>query len=170
MHLDLNLSDKQTNFILTQKQMPIWVTVPNKPNYSYLRSFGCLYFSTILKIHKDKFESKSIPRVFVGYPFGTKGYKVLDLATKKIHVSRDVIFYENVFSFAGSVVFVTVYVDDFLITWTHRQEIECLKAFLHDTIKIKNLGRLHYFLGLEIQYRDNGVLISQRKFNVYLLK
>jgi len=33
----------------------------------------------------------------VGYPFNTKGYKVLDLSTKRIHVSRDVFFCENVF-------------------------------------------------------------------------
>lgn len=39
---------------------------------------------------------------FVGYPFDTKGYKVLDLVTKKIHISRDVIFHENIFLFAIS--------------------------------------------------------------------
>ncbi|XP_075079942.1 uncharacterized protein LOC142165245 [Nicotiana tabacum] len=34
------------------------------------------------------------------YPFGVKGYKVLSLATKKIQLSRDVSFHENIFPLA----------------------------------------------------------------------
>ncbi|XP_047270485.1 uncharacterized protein LOC124899595 [Capsicum annuum] len=37
-----------------------------------------------------------------GYPFGSKGYKVISLATRKIHVSKDVVFHENVFPFAST--------------------------------------------------------------------
>ena len=37
--------------------------------------------------------------MFLGYPFGTKGYKVYDLATKTCFVSRDVVFKESIFPF-----------------------------------------------------------------------
>lgn len=67
-------------------------------------------------------------------------------------------------------VFVAVYVDDVLITSTDLEEINALKAFLHETFKIKDLRRLHYFLGLEVLYKDDGVLISQRKFTMDLRK
>uniref|UniRef100_A0A3Q7F2Z3 Reverse transcriptase Ty1/copia-type domain-containing protein n=1 Tax=Solanum lycopersicum TaxID=4081 RepID=A0A3Q7F2Z3_SOLLC len=40
----------------------------------------------------------------------------------------------------------------------------------HNHFKIKDLGRLHYFLGLEILYRQNDALISQRRFTTNLLK
>lgn len=70
----------------------------------------------------------------------------------------------------GSLVFVVVYVDDVILTGTDLEEITSLKTFLHDQFRIKDLGRLHYFLGLEILYRQDGVLISQRKFTVDLLK
>ncbi|XP_049394803.1 uncharacterized protein LOC125859127 [Solanum stenotomum] len=43
-----------------------------------------------------------MPNVFVGYPYATKGYKVLNLTTQKIHVSRDIIFHETIFPFAMS--------------------------------------------------------------------
>lgn len=66
-------------------------------------------------------------------------------------------------------VFVTIYVDDVLITETNLEENEVLKAFLHEIFKIKYLGRLHYFLGLEVLYKDDWVLISQRKFTMDLL-
>jgi len=36
----------------------------------------------------------------MGYPFGKKAYKVMDLETHKFHVSRDVVFHEEVFPFA----------------------------------------------------------------------
>ena len=69
--------------------------------YSHLRSFGCLCFPT-LKTYNEKFDPRSTPLIFVGYPCNTKGYKVLDLSTKKIHIFRDVTFHENVFPFALS--------------------------------------------------------------------
>ncbi|XP_019255211.1 PREDICTED: uncharacterized protein LOC109233803 [Nicotiana attenuata] len=69
----------------------------------------------------------------------------------------------------GSMVFVAVYVDDVLVTGTDLEEIGTLKRYPHETFRIKDLGRLHYFLGLEILYKDNGVLISQRKFTMDLL-
>ncbi|GJU48849.1 hypothetical protein Tco_1218404 [Tanacetum coccineum] len=39
------------------------------------------------------------PGVLWGYPQGTKGYKIYDIEDRKIIVSRDVSFMENVFPF-----------------------------------------------------------------------
>ena len=68
------------------------------------------------------------------------------------------------------VVFVAVYVDDVILTGTDNIEITQLKAYLDSTFKIKDLGRLHYFLGLEILDIPGGVLVSQRKFVLDFLK
>ena len=38
--------------------------------------------------------------IFLGYPFGVKGYRVLDLSTQTVFTSRDVIFHENHFPYA----------------------------------------------------------------------
>lgn len=42
-----------------------------KPSYNQLRSFGCLCYPTVPKVHENKFGLRTTPHVFVGYTFGT---------------------------------------------------------------------------------------------------
>ncbi|XP_019237576.1 PREDICTED: uncharacterized protein LOC109217761 [Nicotiana attenuata] len=67
-------------------------------------------------------------------------------------------------------VFMALYVDDVILTGTDFEEIIALKAFLHNQFKIKDLGKLHNFFGFEMLYKNDGVLIFQRKFTTDSLK
>lgn len=39
-----------------------------------------------------------------------------------------------------------------------------IKEHLNSLFGIKDLGLLHYFLGIEVGYYDNGITLSQAKF------
>lgn len=72
------------------------------PSYDHLKSFGCLCFATSLKIGRNKFQARAISSIFLGYPFGKKGYKILNLTTFSIFYSRDVVFHEHIFPYHSS--------------------------------------------------------------------
>ena len=80
---------------------PYEVLFDSKPTFDHLRSFGCLSYITTQKAHRDKFSPRAIPCVFIGYPYGKKAYKFLDLETKQIHISRDAVFHETIFPFVN---------------------------------------------------------------------
>ncbi|KAL4376249.1 hypothetical protein GQ457_02G000200 [Hibiscus cannabinus] len=70
----------------------------HKPDLSHLRVFGCLCYAT--SSTKDKFSSRAISSVFMGYSSIQKGYILFNLQTKSFFVNRDVIFHETVFPFS----------------------------------------------------------------------
>ncbi|CAL8150569.1 unnamed protein product [Prunus armeniaca] len=63
-----------------------------------------------------------------------------------------------------------IYVDDILITGNDLKAISILKQFLHSRFRIKDLGDLKYFLGIEVSRSKRGISISQRKYTLKILK
>ncbi|WVZ66382.1 hypothetical protein U9M48_015612 [Paspalum notatum var. saurae] len=71
-------------------------------DYSLLRVFGCPCYPNIGATTPHKLSPRSAACVFLGYPPSRKGYRCLDLSTRKIIISRHVVFDETHFPFAAS--------------------------------------------------------------------
>jgi len=62
-----------------------------------------------------------------------------------------------------------VYVDDIILISDDMHEINTVKNLLNATFKIKDLGKLKYFLGLEIARTREGIHLCQKKYALEIL-
>jgi hypothetical protein len=65
------------------------------PAVHHLGTFGCVVHVKNAAPHLKKLEDRSSPMIFIGYESGTKGYRVYDPVTKRLRVSRDIVFGEQ---------------------------------------------------------------------------
>jgi len=63
-----------------------------------------------------------------------------------------------------------VYVDDIILTGDDYGGLEQLKEKLAKEFEIKDLGEMRYFLGMEVARSRKGIVVSQRKYILDLLK
>lgn len=63
-----------------------------------------------------------------------------------------------------------LYVDDIIYIRSSCALIGDLKAIMMKKFEMKDLGALHYFLGLEVMQKDDGIFVSQMKYATDLLK
>jgi Reverse transcriptase (RNA-dependent DNA polymerase) len=63
-----------------------------------------------------------------------------------------------------------VYVDDMIITNNDEKKIAQLKVRLGKEFELKDLGQLKYFFGIEVTRGVEGIVLSQRKYALDLLK
>lgn len=66
--------------------------------------------------------------------------------------------------------FVLVYVDDIIVTGSSNIEIQKLIYSLDTAFSLKDLGNLHYFLGIKVTTTATGLHLSQTKYINDLLK
>ncbi|XP_068472360.1 uncharacterized mitochondrial protein AtMg00810-like [Phaseolus vulgaris] len=69
----------------------------------------------------------------------------------------------------GSFTALLVYVDDIILAGNDKEEIARIKQALNHTFKIKDLGDLRYFLGLEVARSKEGIMVNQMKYALELL-
>lgn len=78
-----------------QSQTPYEVLKGKKPNVKHLRVFGCIGYAKIETPHLRKLDDRSRTLVHLGTEPGSKAYRMFDPTSKRVVVSRDVIFDES---------------------------------------------------------------------------
>ncbi|XP_070020679.1 uncharacterized protein [Nicotiana sylvestris] len=83
---------------ILQGKCPYEVLHGKPARIDHLRVFGCLCFASNLP-GGDKFAPRARKSILIGYSETQKGYRLYDLDSKRIFVSRNVTFREHVFPF-----------------------------------------------------------------------
>jgi histone deacetylase 1/2 len=67
-------------------------------------------------------------------------------------------------------IFVLIYVDDIIVASSSSEGTKCLLKALQSEFALKDLGELHYFLGIEVSKLGDGILLSQAKYSNDVLR
>lgn len=115
----------------------------------------------VCRLHKSLYGLKQAPRCWfaklttslLGYGF-KQSYSDYSLFT----YTRDAIEMR-----------VLVYVDDLLICGNDSAALSSFKEYLGQCFHMKDLGKLKYFLGLEVARNGEGIFLSQRKYTLEII-
>jgi histone deacetylase 1/2 len=116
----------------------------------------------VCKLDKALYGLKQAPRAW----YARLSTKMIALG---FHASKadTSLFYFN----KGSItVFVPVYVDDIIVVSSNPKATTGLLHELKKDFALKDLGELHYFLGMEVTKVRDGIILSQDKYASDLLK
>ena len=65
---------------------------------------------------------------------------------------------------ATDVLILLVYVDDLLVTGSNSSQVSYFISYLNSTFAIRDLGRLNYFLGIEVIHYGSRMHLNQHKY------
>jgi len=154
-HWSLRQLDVQNAFLhgnLTETvyiRQPQGFVDPTKPNH-------------ICRLHKALYGLKQAPRAWF-HRLSTVLHQIGFVGSK-----TDPLLF--ILKHRGTLLYVLVYVDDIIVTGNNNDAIEKLITTLGTSFAIKDLGDLHYFLGIEIVRQGANILLSQRKYILELLQ
>ncbi|MCO5566574.1 hypothetical protein L7F22_020251 [Adiantum nelumboides] len=160
---------------------PLQAFSGKKPSVSHFKIFGSDCYVHVPDASRTKWDAKSQKCIFLGYSEESKGYRVYNPTTKKIVISRDVVFAEQPHheeedegsSFENQEI--PTYqsqpptADDLIIRGDALEDGEHVKALLHKQFDMKVLGELRYFLGIEMIHLEGGVWLLQKKYGLDVL-
>ena len=116
----------------------------------------------VCRLHKSLYGLKQSPRAW----FERFSTVIQEFGMTRCEADHSV-FYRH--SVVGCI-YLIVYVDDIVITGNDHHGITQVKQHLCHHFQTKDLGRLRYFLGIEIAQSKRGIVISQRKYAMDILE
>ncbi|GJV39938.1 putative ribonuclease H-like domain-containing protein [Tanacetum coccineum] len=70
----------------------------------------------------------------------------------------------------GDILLVQVYVDDVILSSTNKDMCIGFEKLIKDKFQMSSMGELTFFLGLQVQQKEDGIFISQDKYVAEILK
>lgn len=117
----------------------------------------------VCKLQKSLYGLKQSPRAW----FGRFSNVIQQFGLVRCEADHSVFFR---CSSSKTFIYLVVYVDDIVITGDDQEGIQALKQHLFQHFQTKDLGSLHYFLGIEVAQSKSGIAICQRKYALDILE
>lgn len=97
-------------------------------------------------------------------------YENMDGFLKSLGFNKSV-FYPNLYYHivGDKCLILVLYVDDLFLTSSEKLIVKCKRGLTYE-FEMKDLGVMHYFLGLEVWKRTDDIFPSQGKYTVEILK
>jgi hypothetical protein len=116
----------------------------------------------ICKLDKALYGLKQAPRAW----YSRLSHKLQELGFVPSKADTS-LFYLNKWKYT---IFVLVYVDDIIVASSSQKATVGLLKSLEADFALKDLGDLHYFLGMEVKRTKDSLLINQERYATDLLK
>jgi hypothetical protein len=139
--------DVKNAFLHGDLQEEIYMEIP--PGFGSKETDG-----KVCRLKKSLYGLKQSPRAW----FGRFRKEICSLGYRQSNADHTLFFKRR----NGKITILVVYVDDMVITGDDEMEILHLKKMLAKSFEVKDLGHLHYFLGIEVAYGVQGIYLSQR--------
>jgi histone deacetylase 1/2 len=110
----------------------------------------------VCKLDKAIYGLKQAPRAW----YSRLSSKLIDLGFKASKSDMSLFIYSK----GDVVIFMLIYVDDIIVTGNSMDAILALLRNLKQDFALKDLGDLHYFLGIEVRKDTKGIVLSQEKY------
>ena len=111
--------------------------------------------SHVCRLHKSLYGLKQAPRAW--YTRLNDFLLSIGFRASKVHTSL------FIFSIGADICYLLVYVDDILLTGSNSLLLQRLIQLLSLEFKLRDLGYVHYFLGIEVQSTSMGLMLCQHK-------
>jgi hypothetical protein len=115
----------------------------------------------VCKLDKAIYGLKQAPRAW----YSILSEKLLQLGFHVSKAGTSLFFYNR----GGVIIFLLVYVDNIIVA-SSSQGVSALLKDLGAEFALKDLGQLHYFLGIEVKQQDGELHLSQMKYASDILR
>jgi len=118
--------------------------------------------SHVCRLHKSLYGLKQAPQAW--YNRLSEFLISIGFQASKVDTSLFIL------SFNGAIFYLLVYVDDILLTGSNSTLLQCLIILLSSEFKLRDLGSIHFFLGIEVKSTSMGLLLSQHKYTLDIIQ
>ena len=115
----------------------------------------------ICKLDKALYGLKQAPRAW----YSRLSSKLHGLGFTPSKADTSLFLYQK----SGITIFVLIYVDDIIVASSSNDATTILLQELNKYFAIKDLGDLHFFLGIEVKKNKDGLILTQEKYAMDLL-